>query len=121
MHYIGAMLPEAVAAYDLLTTPLAWIDGAGRVDGCNSAFAHWLGVSSKRLAGLPLAALELEGAALADWLAQPSSADSSRLRRLPLAFPGSDAASFADVALSRREGGGWLLEAHPVVEFPGDD
>src|SRR5688572_31845996 len=28
---------------------------------------------------------------------------------------------FADLWLSRREDGGWLLEAHPVDEFPGDD
>ncbi|MBO7942359.1 hypothetical protein JTP77_041635, partial [Streptomyces sp. S9] len=28
---------------------------------------------------------------------------------------------FADLWLSRRDDGGWLLEAHPVDEFPGDD
>src|SRR4029453_10082306 len=37
-----------------------------------------------------------------------------------LAFPGHDETRFADVSLSRTEAG-WLVEAHPVDEFPGDD
>jgi two-component system nitrogen regulation sensor histidine kinase GlnL len=44
-----------------------------------------------------------------------------RLRRLPFGFPGSEAQQYADVLLTRREGGGWWLEAHPVDEFPGED
>ena len=43
-----------------------------------------------------------------------------RVRRLGLGFP-DGGPRFADVWLSRRDDGGWLLEAHPVDEFPGDD
>jgi two-component system, NtrC family, nitrogen regulation sensor histidine kinase GlnL len=106
--------------FDALTTPVAWADPDGRIAGANLACARWLGVSGKRLAGLPLAALEFEGEALARLLAGQPARD-ARLRRLPLAFPGADAPRFADVALSQREGGGWWLEAHPVDEFPGED
>ena len=113
-------MPPDAAAYDLLTTPLAWVDGDGRMAGANQAFARWLGVSGRRLPGLPLAALETDGDALARVLAGPPR-DYVRLRRLPLAYPGHGVPRFADVALSPREGGGWLLEAHPVDEFPGDD
>jgi two-component system nitrogen regulation sensor histidine kinase GlnL len=106
--------------FDALTTPVAWADADGRIAGANLACARWLGVSGKRLAGLPLAALEFEGEALARLLAEQPARD-ARLRRLPLAFPGADAPRFADVALSQREAGGWWLEAHPVDEFPGED
>ena len=106
--------------FDALTTPVAWADADGRIAGTNLACARWLGVSGKRLAGLPLAALEFEGEALARLLAGQPPGD-ARLRRLPLAFPGADTPRFADVALTQREGGGWWLEAHPVDEFPGED
>jgi two-component system nitrogen regulation sensor histidine kinase GlnL len=46
--------------------------------------------------------------------------DFARLRRLALAFPGHEQPRFADVSLSRTEAG-WLVEAHPVEEFPGED
>ena len=111
---------SAEPALDALTTPVAWAGADGRIAGSNGACARWLGVSGRRLLGLPLAALEVEGDALARLLeAQPPR--DARLRRLPLAFPGGDAPRFADVALSRREDGGWCLEAHPVDEFPGED
>jgi two-component system, NtrC family, nitrogen regulation sensor histidine kinase GlnL len=118
MHYIGAM-PDA-AAYDLLSTPLARADAGGMVESANVAFARWLGVSARRLPGLPLAALEFEGDALARWIARAAPQDQVRLRRLPLAFPGG-APRFADIWLTALEAGGWLLEAHPVDEFPGED
>jgi two-component system nitrogen regulation sensor histidine kinase GlnL len=123
MHYIGAMPsePAPTDAFDILTTPVAWADAVGRVEACNAAFASWLGVSGKRLPGLPLAALEYEGDALARLLASEAVREVARLRRLVLAFPGSDAPRFADVSLARRTDGGWLVEAHPVAEFPGDD
>ena len=73
------------------------------------------------VAGLPLAALEYEGDALVRLLNNDRAGEFARLRRLALAFPGSDVPKFADVSLSPREDGGWLLEAHPVEEFPGDD
>ncbi|HET6435005.1 MAG TPA: ATP-binding protein [Xanthomonadaceae bacterium] len=104
---------------DLLDTPVAWAGADGRVAGANPAFARWLGVGARRLAGVPLASLEADGDALARQLAGPV-ADTVRLRRLALAFPGGEP-RFADAALSRREAGGWLLEAHPVAEFPGED
>jgi two-component system nitrogen regulation sensor histidine kinase GlnL len=81
-----------------------------------------LGVSQRRLPGLPLAALEAEGDALARILGETGSErDFARLRRVPMAFPGTDIPRFADLLLSRREGGGWWLEAQPVEEFPGED
>ncbi len=117
-------MPSAVPPaydFDVLTTPVAWIGVDGQVEGANLAFARWLGISARRLPGLPLIALEQEGDALARMLAAAPPLEVSRLRRLSLAFPGQGAAYFADVVLSRRDGGGWLLEAHPVDEFPGED
>src|SRR5690606_34366932 len=81
--------------------------------------ARWLGVGARRLQGLPLAALEFEGDGLARWLAGDVPQEQVRLRRLPLAFPGA-APRFADAWLGALDGG-WLLEAHPVDEFPGED
>lgn len=109
-------------AYDLLSTPLARIDADGRVTSVNLAFAHWLGVSAKRLHGLPLSSLEFEGDALSRTaMAETTARPVLRLQRLPMAFPGAGP-RFADFWLSRAEGkGGWLLEVHPVDEFPGGD
>jgi two-component system nitrogen regulation sensor histidine kinase GlnL len=56
-----------------LTTPLAWADAAGVILGGNPALARWLGVSSRRLPGVPLAALEVDGEML--------SARARRIRR----------------------------------------
>ena len=120
MHYIGAMVRDP-AAFDPLATPVAWLDDGLRLEGANPAFGRWLGVGLRRLAGLPLDALEQDGDVLHRLVADPPTDDSPvRLRRLPLAFPGQGPARFADVTLSPDEGG-WLLEAHPVAEFPGED
>ena len=120
MHYIGAMAMAPLL--DALTTPIAWAGPDGRIRGVNPAFARWLGVSSKRLTGVPLAALEANGESLALWLAQAPPREFGRLRRLPLAFPGNgDGSRFADVSVSLHEDGDWWLEAHPVDEFPGED
>src|SRR3546814_14644207 len=70
--------------------------------------------------GVPRAALEFEGEGLARWLAADAQQDQVRLRRLPLAFPCA-APRFADVWIGTLEGGGWLLEAHPVDASPGED
>lgn len=105
---------------DQLTTPLAWTGADARVAGCNLAFARWLGVGARRLQGLPLAALAPDGD-LDAVLARDAGAGEAplRLRRLGLRF--ADAGErFCDAWLSRREDG-WLLEAHPVDEFPDDD
>src|SRR3546814_12280486 len=68
--------------------------------------------------GVQTCALPIYG--LARWLAAGVQQEQVRLRRLPLAFPGASP-RFADVWLGALEGGGWLLEAHPVDEFPGED
>jgi two-component system nitrogen regulation sensor histidine kinase GlnL len=107
---------------DALVTPIALADASGRIEVANAAFARWLGVSSKRLIAMPLAALEFEGHALAGLLAATPPPEVARLRRIPLAFPGhGDAPRFADATLSMQPDGSWWLEAHPVEEFPGDD
>lgn len=105
---------------DALETPVAWTEAAGQMAGCNPAFARWLGVSARRLPGLPLAALEVDGDSLTRVLAEPL-AQGVRLRRVALAFPGTETLRFADLVLAPRDDGGWLLEAHPVAEFPGED
>jgi two-component system, NtrC family, nitrogen regulation sensor histidine kinase GlnL len=110
-----------IEALEPLTTPIAWIDAAARIVGANPAFGRWLEVSLRRLHGLPLAALEAETRQLAVWAAEPGTADTLRLRRLRLCFPGNETARYADVLLSRRTEGGWWVEAHPVDEFPGHD
>ena len=115
-----AVLPPA--DLDALTTPVLWAGANGQIAGANLAFGRWLGVSGRRLLGMPLPALETDGDVLARWLAQAPPREFGRLRRLPLAFPGNgDGPRFADVSVSLREDGGWWLEAHPVDEFPGED
>lgn len=105
---------------DRLTTPVAWASAGGRIEGSNAAFARWLGVSARRLPDQPLAALEQGGDLLRRALAAAPGTGPVRLRRLALAYLGGEA-RFADAWLSRAEDGGWLLEAHPVDEFPGED
>ena len=82
---MSAALPPDTAA---LTTPVGWTDGEGVLLGANPALARWLGVSARRLPGLPLAALEADGDLLARGLreltAEPGR-DVLRLRRLALA------------------------------------
>ncbi len=107
-----------------LNTPLAWVDAGGRILGVNPAFARWLGVSARRLQGHPLAALEMEGDAMArlfdDAAAAQPERDMLRLRRMSLGLPG-EPPRFAEGWLSRLDHGGWLREAHPVDEFPPAD
>ena len=106
---------------DQLATPLAWVDANGRIEGSNVAFARWLGVSARRLLDQPLAALEQGGDLLRRALAETGAMQPLLLRRLSLAYLGGEA-RFADAWLSRNEDDdGWLLEAHPVDEFPGED
>ena len=116
--------PDFEPAIDALGTPVAWTDGGGVVRGVNSAFARWLGVSRRRVLGQPLAALELDGDALARHFdgnrPDPAERDPLRVPRLALGLPGGTP-RFAQGWLSPLETGGWLLEAHPVDEFPGLD
>ncbi len=109
----------SLPSLDSLGTPVAWTDADGRVQGVNPAFARWLGVSARRLQDQPLAALELQGDALARFLANQDR-DVLRLHRLAIGLPG-EAPRFAEGWLSRRDEGGWVLEAHPVDEFPALD
>ena len=110
------------AAFDPLATPVAWLDQGWRLAGANPAFGRWLGVGLRRLPGLPLDALESDGDVLQRLVDSPAPGDGPvRLRRLPMAFPGHGPARFADITLSPTGDGGWLLEAHPVAEFPGED
>ena len=125
------MRPEFDPAFDRLSTPVLAVSAAGVVEACNLAAGQWLGVSLRRLPGLPVAALEAQGDALARAVSRgPADADVAapfpgatgvvRLPRLALAWPGT-APRFAEGWLAPREDGGWLLEAHPVDEFPGGD
>lgn len=119
----AAPFPEALRPdLDALTTPLAWSDDEGAIAGCNAAFSRWLGVSARRLTGWPLAGLDAGDNHLADAMRRLDDAADAplRLRRSRLRFADGEEC-FADVWLSRRDDGGWLLEAHPVDEFPGDD
>ncbi|RPE80029.1 two-component system sensor histidine kinase NtrB [Vulcaniibacterium tengchongense] len=115
-------MPEAPRPdLDSLTTPLAWADADGGIAGNNTAFSRWLGVSARRLLGWPLGGLDGGDGRLREALARHDGADAPlRLRRVGLRFADGEA-RFADVWLSAGEDGGWLLEAHPVDEFPGDD
>ncbi len=115
------MSPPVIPAptIEVLATPVVWTDAEGRILGVNPACARWLGISARRLLGQPLAALELEGDSLARLLQDPTR-DEARLHRLSLGVPG-EAVRFAEAWLSRTEGDGWRLEAHPVDEFPAPD
>ena len=120
MHYIGAMNGNLeLPSLEAMATPLAWAGPDGRLRGVNPAFARWLGVSARRLQDQPLAALEIEGDALARFLANDER-DVLRLHRMAVGLPG-EPPRFAEGWLSRLDGGGWLLEAHPVDEFPALD
>ena len=130
------MPPAFDPAFDQLSTPLLAVTRAGAVEAGNLASGQWFGVSLRRLAGLPLAALEVDGDALSRALAAgagiaagpgpvPHDAPAGavgvlRLPRLALACPGSTP-RFAEAWLTPRDAGGWLLELHPVDEFPGGD
>ncbi|MGH8032349.1 MAG: PAS domain-containing sensor histidine kinase, partial [Luteimonas sp.] len=98
-------MPPAIAPsnadYDQLSTPLVLADDEGGIETVNVAFARWLGISAKRLPGMPLAALELGGDALARCIREGGARDMVRLRRLAMAFPSGEP-QFADIWLSRR-------------------
>ena len=112
--------PATDLPLDALATPIAWLAADGQVAGCNAAFAHWMGVGRRRLLGLPALALERDGSQLSDALVGTIDAP-VRLRRVALAFPGSDSLRFADLWLGLSADGGYWLEVHPVDEFPGAD
>ncbi len=112
-------MSAADTAFDELTTPLLRLDADGTILDANTAASNLLGAGRRRLVGLNAEVLEHDGASLASTLMQAHEAP-ARLRRVALAFPGSEALRFVDLWLTPRDGGYWL-EAHPVDEFPGDD
>ncbi|KFN44203.1 two-component system sensor histidine kinase NtrB [Arenimonas oryziterrae] len=115
------MTAPSLPQLDQLATPVAWLDAAGRVEGCNPAFASWLGVSARRLQGLAIDELDIENGRLSALLSRlPVHGDALRVHRARLAFPGSSE-HFAELWLALREHGGVRLEAHPTDEFPGED
>src|SRR5207342_829538 len=123
LHYDGAMPEPFAAELERLSTPVAWLDSGGLLQGCNTAFASWLGVSARRLQGVALAELDLEDGRLADVFARlPAAGAPVRVHRARLAFPGAGGNErFAELWLSALDEGGAGLEAHPTGEFPGED
>ncbi len=118
---LAGMSSASPPSLDQLATPLAWLDADGRLAGCTPSFASWLGVSARRLYGLSLAELDVEGGRLAELLPRlPDTGGALRVRRARLASPGGSE-RFADLWLARGEDGGLWLEAHPADEFPGED
>lgn len=109
-----SLVPGSV---ETLATPLCWGDAKGCVAGCNPAFARWLGVGARRLVGQPLAALETGAESLADVLAGLQTGETRQRRRVGWAVPGSADTRFADAWVTGTDAG-WVLEAHPVAEFP---
>ena len=115
MHYNGAM-----HSCDELATPLAWADASGALVSCNPAFASWLGVSARRLEGLPLASLDAEDGRLAALVVRLAAAAAPlRVRRARLCAP-NGAERFADLVLAH-DRDGLRIEAYPADEFPGAD
>ena len=94
---------------DELVTPLLRLDAAGAIVEANQAAGRWLGVGRRRLLGTPAAALERDTQALAQALQQTLDAP-LRLRRVALAFPGSDELHFADL---------WLVSRGPACDPRG--
>lgn len=110
----------ATPTLDALLTPVAWADPDGRLTGCNSAFARWLGISARRLDGMDLAALDAEHDRLHALIARlADNGEPVRVRRAQLRAPGGEE-HFADLLLLRT-GDGLRLEVHPADEFPGAD
>lgn len=114
------MPTAAHSDFDQLSTPVLAVGADGIVVAVNAACAQWLVASARRLARMPLAALEFEGDTLARLTAAGAPREPARLQRLALSVPGG-APRFADAWLTAVDDGGWLLELHPVDEFPGDD
>ncbi|TXK60761.1 two-component system sensor histidine kinase NtrB [Alkalisalibacterium limincola] len=103
-----------------LATPLLWLADDERVAGCNPAAARWLGMSARRLVGMPLAELDGEHGRVAALMARVADgAEPLRVRRACVRG-GDGSERFADLWLLR-EGDRVQVEVHPADEFPGED
>lgn len=116
------MLPTCAAppAADALATPLLVVDGGDRVCFVNPACAAWLGWSSRRLLGLPVAQLQaqpLDFVALAARTRQGGRSMCARRQQVG----GSGGERFADVWASTAVADEVCFEFHPIEEFPGED
>lgn len=115
------MSDPAHISVESLATPVAWLSAAGAVQNCNQAFASWLGVSVRRLQGMPLSELDVEVGRLSEVFQRlPEHGHTLRVHRARLAFPGSGE-HFAELWLTRLESAEVRLEAHPSEEFLGED
>lgn len=119
MHYYGAMDSLSTNA-EQLATPILWVDRAGLIVDCNSAFSSWLALGKRRLVGLSLTQLDQEAPRLHD-LCQRNNAPHARIQaqRLHLRYA-SQNEFFADAIIVCYENG-WRIEWHPRAEFEGDD
>lgn len=115
--------PGISAELDNLATPVARLDAGAILVDCNTAFASWMGVSARRLQGQALDALDVEsGRLLALVQRLAANGEPVRAHRARMGFPGPGGSEhFADLWIRRDAGGGILLEAHPISEFPGQD
>jgi two-component system nitrogen regulation sensor histidine kinase GlnL len=106
---------------DQLATPLAWAGADGELLAGNPAFARWLGVGLRRLAGRSLWEFDAEGDRLREALARwDGRGEPLHVHRARLAFPGGKE-HFAELWISRGQDGTLCIEAHPREEFPGQD
>jgi len=115
------MSDPANISVESLATPVAWLSSSAAVENCNQAFASWLGVSVRRLQGMPLGELDVEIGRLSEVFKRlPETGHTLRVHRARLAFPGSNE-HFAELWLTRVESGEVRMEAHPTEEFLGED
>jgi two-component system, NtrC family, nitrogen regulation sensor histidine kinase GlnL len=121
MHYYGAMSEPIHDSVENLATPVAWLSASGALTGCNQAFASWLGVSVRRLLGMPLSELDVELGRLSEVLLRlPETEHTLRVHRARLAFP-AGREHFAELWLTRLENNNVRVEVHPAEEFLGED
>jgi two-component system nitrogen regulation sensor histidine kinase GlnL len=86
--------------------------------GLNAAFARWLGISVRRLIGLPLAALELDGNAMARFL-DNSGRDVLRLHRMALGCPARRRVLPTAGCRASRAAGCWRrIRSMPMPAYP---
>jgi two-component system nitrogen regulation sensor histidine kinase GlnL len=103
-----------------LATPVLWVNSAGIIVNCNSAFSAWLAVGKRRLLGLTLNQFDQEAPRLQN-VCQRNHTPQARIQaqRLHISYANSKEL-FADAIIVCQENG-WRIEWHPRAEFEGDD